>query len=122
MNKLKREEQARVSAEILAELVAEEQAHKEAVCQAKDAANWASARDLDAHLPCRVQVVAHETDEEWETHGCDRGRIGWVRIPSQTTNLKGGPLASTYIEDMTPGDDNNPTRYHEPRHIRRLPP
>lgn len=119
-------EQVRLTREIMAELRAEEAARKAAIKAAKDAANWAAARDLDAHLPCQVQVVAHDTDEAWETAKVDLGRVGWVRVPSsQATDQQGESRVCTYVEDMDPDDgregDRNPTRYHEPRHIRRLP-
>lgn len=112
--------------DFIVKIDSEYRAGQAAVKAAKEAANWAAARDLDAHIPCRVQVVTHETDEHWEAERylTDCGRIGWVRTPSQTTSIAGTPLACTYIEDMDPEDgidDGNPDRYHEPRHIRRLP-
>jgi hypothetical protein len=41
----------------------------------------------------------------------DYGRVGWVRRPCARTGDGG---YSVYVEDMSPGDDDNPTRYHRP--------
>jgi hypothetical protein len=106
--------------EILAELKAEDDAAKAALDRAQIKANKEAADDIDAHLPCRVEIVASETDADWETYGIDRGRTGWIRTPVHTRNVHGDPIACAYVEDMTPGDDSA-TRYHQPRHLRRLP-
>jgi len=42
---------------------------------------------------------------------CDYGREGWVRRRPYPTGRTG--TWGVYVEDMTPGDDGNPTRYHQ---------
>lgn len=102
-----------LASEIRAEMEAEAAAEK----AAKEAANRMAADDINAHLPCRVEVVRHESDADWERtgHRIDEGRIGWVRNPIRLP-------ASAYVEDLTPANkrDWNPTRLHQPRHLRRL--
>jgi hypothetical protein len=106
-------EQIALSDEIIAEVRAEMEAEERTLKAAQDRADREMAEEINAHLPCRVQVVRSDTDREASGYRCDEGRIGWVR-----TRIE---FASAYVVDLSPGDDGNPSRLHSPRHLKRVP-
>jgi hypothetical protein len=99
---------------IIDDVIAEDLAKRLAVEQRKRAADAAALADLGP-LPARVRIQQHSTDN---TRPCDDGREGWVRsAPVPSVN---GAVTYLHVEDLTPGDDDNPSRYYFPRHVVRI--
>jgi hypothetical protein len=92
---------------ILDEVLAEAEVERSTRVARHQEANQQAMDAINAALPARVRVTYAY---------CDKGREGWVRKP---VTLENGYFHA-YVEDLSPGDDNNPTRYHEPRNLQVL--
>ena len=102
--------------EIMDEIRREDLASKTHLESLQRLTNEERMAQINSRLPVRVRVGADPSDAEWESGTCDRGRIGWVRKPVTIEN----GYFHAYVEDLSPGDDgddNCPTRYHQPRHL-----
>ncbi len=99
--------------ELITLLVAAEIRARRAQEAADARADELAAARIVARLPAgpvRVRVTYRS---------CDLGRVGVVRRPPAAAD---DGTVWAYVEDMTPGDDGNPTRYHRPMHLDVLPP
>lgn len=70
-----------------------------------------AARHLNRLVPCRVRVTRHALDS---CRVVDEERVGWLRGP--ITQSPSGRWRA-YIEDMSPGDDESPSRHLSPRNL-----
>jgi hypothetical protein len=94
--------------DLVAQLRAEEAAERQARELAEIKANRGSATVLADLAPCQVQVIRHALDGR--DYVCDEGRIGWVHTATAADRW-------VLVDDMSPGDDGNPSRLLQPRNL-----